>query len=98
MAEIVTDPLPNPVGVGYTEYQLESMKSPTSRLTPIQPGDLCCHCGLDCDGAGFSTVGTFKAYRIRGHPICARPECYDAHMDEFVGRRNSCRCGARQNR
>lgn len=93
--EIVTKPLPNPPGISYTDDQLRVMQLHHSRLKPIEPGDLCCHCGKDCDGEGFS-IGTFRAYRINGHPLCGRTSCYDAHREEFVYRRQECRCGRRK--
>ena len=93
MAEIVNDP---PRASGYSASQIAGMALRYSRLQPIQPGDLCCHCRQDCDGEGFS-YAQFTAARVRGHPICARATCYDARMDEFTGRRRSCQCGARRN-
>ena len=92
-AEVVTAP---PRKTGYSEGQLANMAQKWSRLKPIEPGDLCCHCRQDCDGEGFS-VAQFTAARVRGHPMCARPACYDARMDEFVGRRSGCGCGTRRN-
>ena len=94
MAEIVTDPLPHPRGIAYSDRQLRSMEPRYSMLKPIEPGDTCCHCRQDCDGDGFS-AGSFTAYRVRGHPICARSKCHDAKMDEFVGKRLACGCGLR---
>lgn len=94
MAEIVTEPRPV---TGYSESQLEGMNLKYSRLKPIQPGDVCCNCGLDCDGPGFSSPPTSTASRVRGHPLCARPTCYYAKRAEFAGQRNDCKCGARHN-
>lgn len=91
MAEIVTNPLPIR-GISYSDRQLYSFDHPLSRLKPVEPGDACCNCGLDCDGDGFAW-GTFIAKRINRHPICARPKCYDAQLDEYFGRRSGCRCG-----
>jgi hypothetical protein len=95
MAEIVTEPLPAPRGIFYADDSLKTMQHRYSRLKPIEPGDVCCNCGLDCDGPGFS-ISIFKAYRVQGHPICARFKCHDAKMDEFVGKRIGCGCGRRK--
>lgn len=95
MAEVVTNPLPPPTGIYYSEAELRAMDYPLSRLKPVEPGDLCCHCGGDCDQRGFAN-GHFKALRIRGHPLCARSTCYTAKWDEFNGRREGCRCGRRK--
>lgn len=94
-AEIVTETLTNPPGIAYSEFELLTMEHRNSRLKPIEPGDLCCNCLLDCDSEGFS-VAQFKAYRINGHPLCARGKCYDQHMHEFCGRRQDCKCGRRK--
>lgn len=93
-AEVVTEP-PRPAGIFYTEFELGAMVHKYSRLKPIEPGDLCCNCRLDCDGEGFSQAN-FKAYRIQGHPLCARGKCYDHHIAEFCGRRQDCGCGRRK--
>ena len=90
-AEVVTELRP----MGYSERQIQGMTLKYSYLKPIEPGDLCCHCQQDCDGPGFSVAG-FTAYRVRGHPFCARPLCYEAHLDEFTGKRRDCRCGQRK--
>jgi hypothetical protein len=76
----------------YTPQQLEGMSHPHSRLAPIQPGDVCCACGGDCDGEGFAWAN-FTAHRVNRHPICARPKCIDAQHQEFAGFRSGCRCG-----
>lgn len=95
MAEVITNPLPRPAGIFYSEKELRNMEGSLSRLKPIEPGDLCCHCCQPCDDEhGFSNVN-WKAFRIRGHPICARGSCYGAKWDEFNGRRDGCRCGRR---
>jgi hypothetical protein len=88
--------LPAPSGICYTARQLETMKLQYSRFKPIEPGDLCCNCRQDCDGEGFSSSPNFTAYRVNGHPICARGKCYDARIDEFSGRRVGCGCGRRK--
>jgi len=97
MAEVVTSPL-RPRTISYTEKQLASFAHKFSRLKPIEAGDLCCNCGLDCDGEGFANFATFMAYRINGHPICSRPKCTDAAWDEYHGRRSGCGCGLRRQR
>lgn len=95
-AEVVTGPLPNPAGIHYTDWQLRSYAHRYSRLKPIEPGDLCCHCGLDCDGAGFAPAAIGCAVRVNGHPLCGRGSCYWSHLDEFSGKRTDCRCGRRK--
>lgn len=94
MAEVVTNPLPIR-GILYTERTMENMRHPHSRLKPVEAGDICCNCGGDCDGDGFAWHN-FTARRVDGHAICSRPKCLDAQMQEFLGRRSGCRCGARQ--
>lgn len=94
MAEIILNPLPRPAGISYSERQLASFAHPHSRLKAVEPGDTCCNCGHDCDGDGFAW-NTFTAKRINGHPICSRPKCIDAQMDEYQGRRDACLCGRR---
>jgi hypothetical protein len=94
-AEIVSEPLANPPGIWYSNFEIASMMHRYSRLKPIEPGDLCCNCRKDCDREGFS-VAEFKAYRINGHPLCARGTCYDTHIAEFCGRRQDCGCGRRK--
>lgn len=96
MAEVRTDPLPAR-GILYSDRQLRSFANRYSRLQPIEPGDLCCHCGKDCDGEGFAT-GHSTAFRIFGHPFCARFSCYGPRWDEFNGRRSGCNCGLRKTR
>jgi hypothetical protein len=96
MAEVRDGPLPAGK-ILYSEKQLQSYAGRYSRLKPIQPGDLCCHCGLDCDGDGFARY-TWTAARVYGHPICARGSCYGAKWDEFNGQRSECNCGIRKNR
>jgi hypothetical protein len=97
MAEIVTDPLPNPPGIFYSDRQLTDMSRAATRLKPIEPGDLCCNCGQNCDdGEGFCSNVNFIAYRINGHPICAREKCWDARMAEFTRNRRACGCGRRK--
>ena len=81
----------------YSEKQTASMAQRFSRLKPVVEGDLCCHCRQDCDGEGFAQ-GNATAYRINGHPLCARPACYDARMMEFTGQRGECSCGANEKR
>jgi hypothetical protein len=83
-----------PSGIVYSEKQTASMAQRFSRLKPVEPGDVCCHCRQDCDGEGFS-IANATAYRINGHPLCARPKCYDARMSEFSGQRGSCSCGGK---
>jgi hypothetical protein len=83
-------PAPRP-GICYTGKQLTTMGSKFSRLKPVEPGDLCCHCGADCDGEGFAS-GLQTAARINGHPICARPSCYIARLSEYGGHRHACKC------
>jgi len=78
--------------LAYTEKQLASMANRFSRLKPVEPGDLCCNCGESCEGEGFAQVNA-NAYRINGHPLCARAGCYYARFQEFGGGRNGCRCG-----
>lgn len=95
MAEVVSNPLPPPSGIFYNDVELRAMQNELSRLKPIEPGDRCCHCTLDCDGEGFSRMN-WKAFRVRGHPICARSTCYSVKWDEFNGRRDACRCGRRK--
>jgi hypothetical protein len=95
MAEVRTDSLP-PGGILYSARQLESYAHPLSRLKAVEPGDLCCSCGRDCDGVGFANSSTSAvAVRIHGHPLCARASCYLARWDEFRGGRNGCGCGIR---
>jgi hypothetical protein len=94
MAEIITDPLP-PRGILYSQKSLDDMAHPHSRLKPVEPGDRCCNCGGDCDGEGFAWIN-FVAKRVNGHPICTRPKCLDAQMQEFLGRRSGCRCGQKK--
>ena len=94
MAEIVTNPLPPPNGITYSEKQLATFARKFSKLKAIQPGDVCCSCGLDCDGEGFHP-DRWIALRVNGHPLCGRPKCYDAAWDEFMGKRTSCSCGRR---
>lgn len=84
-------------GITYSEKKLDSMSSPYSRLKPIEPGDICCNCGRDCDGEGF-VMGHFHAVRVNGHPFCARGRCYAAQIDEFIGRRDGCHCGLKGRR
>lgn len=96
MAEIITGPLAPPSGITYSDRQLETMQLRYSRFKPIEPGDVCCNCGLDCDGPGFSSP-PFTAFRVRAHPLCARGTCYEARRAEFAGLRNSCKCAARHN-
>lgn len=91
MAEIVTNP-PTIRGIAYSARQLESYAHPGSQLKPVEPGDTCCSCGQDCDGAGFAWEH-FTAVRVHGHPFCARANCYYAKMTEFAGTRSGCRCG-----
>jgi hypothetical protein len=79
----------------YSEKQLKNFEGRYSLLKPIQPGDLCCNCGRDCDGEGFALMN-WRAYRVRSHPICARGSCTGARWDEFNGRRSACRCGVRK--
>jgi hypothetical protein len=82
----------------YPDRVLDSMESRYSVLQPIQPGDVCCSCGRDCDGEGFAhTLGTALsyAYRVFGHPICGRLSCYQARWDEFKNQRSGCGCGLR---
>jgi hypothetical protein len=78
--------------IRYSDHQLASYDHHHSRLKPIQPGDLCCNCGGDCDGDGFGWLN-FVAVRVNGHPLCSRPKCLDAQMAEFTGHRGPCRCG-----
>jgi hypothetical protein len=80
-------------GIVYSEKSLAAMSHRLSRLKPVEPGDVCCNCGGDCDDHGFA-VGNFHAVRVNGHPICARGKCYDAQMKEYTGGRDGCRCGA----
>lgn len=94
MAEVATNPLPLR-GILYSEAALRSFDSPHTRLRAVEPGDRCCHCGQDCDGEGFA-CGNWTAYRVNGHPICARSTCYTAKWDEFAGRREGCHCGRRR--
>jgi len=84
-----------PSRIIYSEKQAASMALRFSRLKPVEPGDLCCNCRLDCDEEGFAN-GTAHAYRINGHPFCARAGCYDARMDEFSGQRGGCACGLKR--
>jgi hypothetical protein len=93
----MSDDQPPPQGIMYAEKHLASMSHKLSKLKPVEPGDTCCNCGGDCDGEGFA-IGDFHALRINGHPICARASCYGAHLSEFAGRRDGCRCGANQKR
>jgi hypothetical protein len=79
------------IRIAYTEKQMVAMQHPYSRLRPIEEGDSCCNCGLDCDDAGF-VIGNVTAHRVNGHPLCARLKCQDAQLDEFAGRRSGCRC------
>ena len=81
--------------IAYSEKQIVNLARKYSRLTPIEPGDVCCNCGEDCDGDGFAW-GSFTAYRVNGHPLCSRPKCKQAQWDEYLGRRNGCRCGRRK--
>jgi hypothetical protein len=84
-----------PSGIAYTEKQTASMAGRYSRLKPVEPGDRCCHCQLDCDEEGFAS-GNANAYRINGHPMCSRSTCYFARMSEFAGRRDGCSCGRKR--
>jgi hypothetical protein len=93
MAEVRTTSLPAR-GILYSELALKSFASPHTRLRAIEPGDRCCHCRRDCDGEGFAN-GNWTAYRVNGHPICARSQCYGAKWDEFKGIRSACHCGRR---
>jgi hypothetical protein len=95
MAEVKDGPLPART-ILYTEKQLANFEGRFSRLKPIEPGDRCCNCGLDCDGEGFSISG-FTAVRVYGHPLCARTACYWVVWDEFNGKRAGCSCGKRSN-
>jgi hypothetical protein len=88
---------PAETGILYSEKNLDNMSHRLSRLKPVEPGDVCCNCGGDCDGPGFSIQG-FHAFRINGHPLCARNCCYGAHLAEFTGRRDGCRCGVKDGR
>lgn len=95
MAEVVTGPLPRPPGIYYTDKQLGDMSQRYSRLKPVEPGDVCCNCGGDCDGDGFAWQN-FTARRVNGHPLCARVKCLAAQMNEFSGQRSGCGCGLRR--
>jgi hypothetical protein len=94
MAEVVTNP-PAIRGIVYSDRALRSFTHPNTRLKAIEPGDRCCHCGGDCDGEGFAFMN-WIAYRINGHPLCARSSCYGARWDEFNGKREGCGCGRRK--
>jgi len=93
----VSQDQPSEQGILYSEKQLANYSHRLSRLKPVEPGDMCCSCGDDCDGPGFA-VGEFHALRINGHPICARGSCYGAQIAEFSGRRDGCRCGLTKKR
>jgi hypothetical protein len=91
----VLNELSRPSGICYTDDEMLAMQSRYTMLKPIEPGDRCCHCGKDCDDEGFSS-GVFRAYRFRGHPLCARTSCYFVRFDELVGKRHDCKCGTRK--
>lgn len=91
MAEVVTSPL-RVKGIFYPEATLNNYAHRLSRLKPVEAGDRCCNCGGDCDEEGFAWE-SFTAKRINGHPLCSRPKCLDAQLDEFAGKRSGCRCG-----
>jgi hypothetical protein len=83
------------MAIAYPDAVLDSMDSRYSKLQPVVPGDVCCHCFKDCDEDGFTSAmesSTCYAHRINGHPICARASCYRAKWEEFCGRRSGCGC------
>jgi hypothetical protein len=76
---------------GYSEKQQAAMAHRFSRLKPVEAEDICCHCRKSCE-EGFA-IDNMTAYRINGHPLCARPGCYYARLAEFFGHRHLCSCG-----
>lgn len=94
MAEVVTS-LPRAQGIYYPDTILKAYSHPLSRLKAVEVGDVCCNCGGDCDQEGFAWKN-FTAKRINGHPLCSRPKCLDAQLDEFWNKRNGCGCGRRK--
>lgn len=59
-------------------------------IQPVEPGDICCNCGLPAED------DCFKARRVRGHPLCGRPKCYDEQWSEWAGRRKACKCAKQE--
>lgn len=93
MAEIITKIATHvSPSIAYSEGTIQRWSHRLSRLKPVEPGDVCCNCGGDCDGVGFAWEN-FTAKRVNGHPLCSRPKCLDAQMDEFWGKRSGCSCG-----
>jgi hypothetical protein len=57
-------------------------------LEPIEAGDICCSCGATV----AEVQSHFRARRVRGHPICGKPLCYDQQFLEWRGLRKTCKC------
>jgi hypothetical protein len=83
--------------IAYSAEKLASYAHPYSQLQAVEPGDVCCNCGRDCDGEGFAQ-GHYHAVRVHGHPFCARGGCYYAKITEYAGSRSGCRCGLKNTR